>query len=189
MTKNLNPCTGIKSFRETGRSSVYIENELYQMVWEKADIPTREAMDIAYLTGQRPADVLKLTESDIRDDVLYIQQNKTSRKVRIAITGELQTVLSSIADRKVAILSISKYLIVNEQGQHLTYSALRQRFDKARSAAGLKADQFQFRDLRAKAATDTEDLAHAQRLLGHASRTMTENYTRFRRGDLVSPTK
>jgi site-specific recombinase XerD len=46
---------------------------------------------------------------------------------------------------------------------------------------------FQFRDLRAKAATDTEDLAHAQRLLGHKNRSTTDINTRQRKGDLVQP--
>lgn len=46
---------------------------------------------------------------------------------------------------------------------------------------------FQFRDLRAKAATDADDLGHAQRLLGHRNRTTTEIYTRERKGDLVRP--
>ncbi|MBI3714131.1 MAG: hypothetical protein HY253_14385 [Burkholderiales bacterium] len=48
---------------------------------------------------------------------------------------------------------------------------------------------FQFRDLRAKAATDTQDLAHAQKLLGHKNRATTEIYTRDRIGDLVKPLK
>jgi len=41
--------------------------------------------------------------------------------------------------------------------------------------------------LRAKAATDTTDLGHAQKLLGHKTRGMTEHYTRDRIGDTVAP--
>lgn len=43
------------------------------------------------------------------------------------------------------------------------------------------------RDLRARAATDTDDLAHSQHLLGHKNRSTTEIYTRERRGELVKP--
>jgi hypothetical protein len=57
----------------------------------------------------------------------------------------------------------------------LTQFALRSRFDKARTLA--KVD-FQFRDIRAKAATDTGDLAHSQALLGHKNRDMTEHYVK-----------
>jgi len=75
-------------------------------------------------------------------------------------------------------------LIQDEYGQPLTYCALRSRFDKARNAAKVR---FQFRDIRAKAATDLEDLAHAQRLLGHRNRSTTEHYTRKRLGEKVAP--
>jgi hypothetical protein len=77
-------------------------------------------------------------------------------------------------------------LLQDGKGQRLTAGALRTRFDKAREAAGVS---FQFRDIRAKTATDTENLAHAQKLLGHKSRAMTEHYTRNRKGEKVSPLK
>lgn len=64
----------------------------------------------------------------------------------------------------------------------MSISELRGSFDRAWEKAGVS---FQFRDLRAKAATDTEDLHHAQKLLGHTTRTMTEHYTRKRIGDTV----
>lgn len=54
--------------------------------------------------------------------------------------------------------------------QRDSYGALRSRFDRARIAAGVS---FQFRDIRAKAAADTEDLGRAQKLLGHKTRSMT----------------
>jgi integrase len=46
---------------------------------------------------------------------------------------------------------------------------------------------FQLRDIRAKVATDTDELGLAQKMLGHASRNMTEHYVRKRRGELVEP--
>ena len=48
------------------------------------------------------------------------------------------------------------------------------RFEKVRTAARVG---FQRRDLRAKTATDTDDLGHAQKRPGHESRAMTEHYT------------
>jgi hypothetical protein len=67
--------------------------------------------------------------------------------------------------------AISAYLIHDENGQPLTQGALRSRFDKARTLA--KVD-FQFRDIRGKAATDTGNLAHSQKLLGHQKREIVE---------------
>jgi integrase len=72
----------------------------------------------------------------------------------------------------------------DERGQPLTYDTLFNRFEKARNAAGV---HFQLRDLRAKAGTDLEDLALAQKLLGHSSRAMTEHYIKRRLGDVVRP--
>lgn len=81
---------------------------------------------------------------------------------------------------------MNKSLLQDPDGQRLSYFALRSRFDKAREVAGV---DFQFRDLRAKAATDTGDLAHAQRLLGHKNRSTTEIYTRDRKGGLGQTVK
>lgn len=75
---------------------------------------------------------------------------------------------------------------------------MRYRFDKAREAAAsvtkdkARAERLrsiQFRDLRAKAASDMEALDEAQKLLGHSSRDMTEHYVGKRRGETVSPVK
>ena len=54
-----------------------------QAVWDAADWPTRDAMDLAYLTGQRPADVLKMRLPDIRDGFLWLTQGKTRKKLRM----------------------------------------------------------------------------------------------------------
>lgn len=56
--------------------------------------------------------------------------------------------------------------------------------EKARELA--KVD-FQFRDIRAKTATDTGDLAHAQKLLAHKHRDVTEHYVKARMGARVKP--
>ena len=135
-------------------------------------------MDLAYLTGQRPADLLKLSRGDIRDGMLWFTQNKTGKKLRINIVGELATLIERITGRQHSVKG-GDALLQDGSGQRLTYGALRTRFDKARKAAGV---DFQFRDIRAKTATDTDDLARSQQLLGHKTRAMTEHYTRNRKG-------
>ena len=139
-------------------------------------------MDLALCTGQRPADVLKIVVADIAGGRLSITQNKTGKKLRVAIEGDLADTIARIMAKPRD--SVNQSLLQDLDGQRLTYFALRSRFDKAREKAGMN---FQFRDLRAKAATDTYDLAHAQRLLGHKNRSTTEIYTRERKGDLVKP--
>jgi integrase len=176
-----NPCSGIKGFKEKARDR-YVSDEEYAAVWACAHPTVQDAMDLALCTGQRPADVLKIAVTDISDGKLSIAQNKTGKKLRIAIEGDLADTISRILGKPRNPKNPA--LLQDPDGQHLTYFALRSRFDKAREVAGVS---FQFRDLRAKAATDTDDLAHAQRLLGHKNRSTTEIYTRERRGELVKP--
>lgn len=154
----------------------------YAALWACAHPTVQDAMDLALCTGQRPADVLKFNVTDIVDGSLSLTQNKTGKKLRIAIEGELADVIARILAKPRD--KVNKALLQDPDGQRLSYFALRSRFDRAREAAGVN---FQFRDLRAKAATDTGDLAHAQRLLGHKNCTTTEIYTRDRIGELVKP--
>jgi integrase len=179
-----NPCAGIKGHKETGRDR-YVEDMEFLAVWTNADPSIQDAMDLAHLTGQRPADLLKFKRSDIHEGSLALTQNKTGKKLRIEIVGELQSLIERILSRENYNMGIDA-LLQDGSGQRLTYGTLRSRFDKARVAAEVS---FQFRDIRAKTATDTENLAHAQRLLGHKTRAMTEHYTRNRIGEKVSPLK
>lgn len=188
-----NPCAGIKGFKETGRKNVYIEDSMFDAVYKKASQPLRDAMDLAYLTGQRPSDVLKMTEHDIQDGSITVTQNKTGARLRISIEGELAELIQRIYERKSGYKIRSFNLIVGNNGQRLTSDALRGHFDRARKTAGISKELFQFRDLRAKAGTDkaesSGDIRQAQKQLGHSNITMTEHYVRDRKGSKVTPTK
>lgn len=212
ITKLANPCTGIKGYKEMGRD-VYIEDSVFNALWSIATQPMQDAMDLAYLTGQRPADVLKLSEVDIKDNTLAVNQNKRSgrAKLRLSLLNQdgktfnglglvIQRILANKKSHKVRTLQ----LICNERGGPLTYSALDNRFeelrDKAAEQALSRGDDdlakairvFQFKDLRAKAGTDKADsssLDEAKRQLGHTNLKMTEKYVRARKGEVVSPTK
>lgn len=76
------------------------------------------------------------------------------------------------------------WLIQDDDGKSLGAFGLRSRFDEARALADV---DFQFRDIRAKATTDTGDLGHPQKLLGHRNREMTEHYVKQRVGERVRP--
>lgn len=185
-----NPCAGIKGHREAGRD-VYLEDMEYRRVWEAADACLRDAMDLAYLTGQRPADTLRMSEMDIRDGALHVRQGKTGAKLRIAVSADLEAVLARIRARKAGHKVYNTRLVVNEHGRAIGVNAMSRRWKRACEAAGV--DGVQFRDLRAKAGTDkTEsagDIRQAQQQLGHTSVVMTEAYVRNRRGQKVTPTR
>lgn len=195
-----NPCAGIKGFSEPGRDK-YVEEAEFRAVYAQACVPVRNAMDLAYLTGQRPADVLKATSADVQDGCLRVTQGKTGAKIRIALEGDLGRLVTTLMPRPTKGRVVSLHLIRNEDEQHLTYSAMTQRFSTIRAEAitvavddGLPAlaaslRSFQFRDLRARAATDIEDIHSAQGLLAHAQVSMTQQYRRLRLGARVKPVK
>ncbi|MDR0736689.1 MAG: tyrosine-type recombinase/integrase [Zoogloeaceae bacterium] len=192
-TTTQNPTLGVKRNKEKGRD-IYVEDNELAAILAHADEPLREAMELAYLIGQRPCDLRGISETDIKDGVIVIQQDKTAAKMRITVAGRLAELLERIQGRKRDLKSISRSLLVNEKGEALTKSMMRGRFVKARKAAAKAHPEFsarlsaiQFRDLRAKAASDLENLERAQKLLGHTTPAMTQHYFRRRRGDKVSP--
>lgn len=187
-----NPCAGIKGFREDGRD-VYIEDDVFTAVWRTAVDTLRDAMDLAYLCGQRVTDTLRMDERDIRDGFLHVQQGKTKVKRRMEITGDLVDVLDRIAARKTGYVVRATRLIIGDDGQPWTYDRLRKAFRATCDELGIEPQAFQLRDLRAKAGTDkadsSADIREAQKQLGHSSVTTTEQYTRNRRGAKVTPTR
>jgi integrase len=184
-TKAANPFHGVKFSKAerkgypTGRRKRYVTDAEYRAVWSAGDAVLQDAMDLAYRTGQRPGDVLKARRQDIADGALWFAQEKTDERLGVNIVGELARVLERVLARSRAVQSV--YLIADQRGQRVLYNALNDRFRKARGAA-----TWQFRDIRAKTATDLPDLKKAQRLLGHADETTTNIYRRSR-GDIVEP--
>lgn len=190
-----NPCTGlfVQMKVKEGRD-IYVEDIWLALVYKHGSDTIRDALDLAYLTGQRPSDVKKMRWSQVQDNVLLVGQQKTGAKLRIVIEGKLKEVLDRIKKRGIKGLTI----LADNKGQPLKdFGFFRSQFDKARDAAEAEAKEmgidfvrFQFRDLRPKAATDLDtlhSLKAAQKLLGHTTERMTAEYIRKRRGDVVRP--
>lgn len=196
-TEKANPCMGIKGLPVKKREQ-YITDEVFRAVWNVAAWPLRDAMDLAYLTGQRPADTVGMTDGDIEDGRLKVTQGKTGAKLRIRIEGELAVLLDRIKARKDACKMWSSALVVNQAGEALSQKALAEVYKRARKkAAKLNpklADQIKtmrFYDLRAKAADDVSEVrgeAAAAELLGHDSVTTTQRHY-LRKGRVVGPTR
>jgi len=111
-----NPCEGIQG-HSLKKRTVYISDAVYKAVWDGASGPLRDAMDLAYLTGQRPADALKMTEHDIIGGHLIVTQEKTKQPLRIRIVGELAALLERIEARKAGCKIKTAALLVNQHGK------------------------------------------------------------------------
>lgn len=208
LTSLQNPCRGVRGFTETGRKDVYIDDDVFAAVYACASASLKDALDMAYLTGQRPADVLKMRATDIRDNMLAVRQGKTGKTLRIRLEDDtgarngLGRKIDEIMERKRQSKIVDTALIGARGGGGLTYSGLDNAFERARTKAAEKAEKegraelagmirgFQFRDLRAKAGTERADkdgILEARQQLGHGSVTTTERYVRL--GTIVKPTK
>lgn len=75
--------------RHQGGRDVYIEDSLYKAVYDVAEIGLRDAMDLAYLTGQRVTDTRLMDERDVRDGFIWVKQAKTKAKRRIEVVGSI----------------------------------------------------------------------------------------------------
>lgn len=178
LTDATNPCAGIRAPK--ARRTRYVTDAELASAIDAADPTLAAFMELAYRTGQRPGDVLKMRRADVRDGALWVSQAKTGVKVRIAVVGPLAALLERLRALPATVASL--YLIHNHRGQPLTIAAMQKRWDIVRRRIG--AD-WQLRDLRAKAATDAE--ASAQALLGHLAATTTDSYIRQIAGALATP--
>lgn len=201
-----NPVRGVRKNKETPRD-YYADAPVWNAVYACATIELQDAMDLNYLTGQRPADVLKMSETDIKDNALEVRQGKTNKRLRILLDHadgtrtELGQLLDRIRARPRKVRSL--YLIATPAGVPLNRWTLRVRFDAARKAAAEAAEmeatpaskaladrirRFQFRDIRPRAASDIGDLTAASKLLGHTEQQITRKVY-IRVGETVKPTK
>jgi integrase len=192
-----NPCTGIMGHALKKRE-VYVTDEVFDAVRAHASEPLREALEFAYLTGQRPGDALKARVDDIEDGTLAVAQGKTGKRLRIAIVGQLADLIARIQVRKAGHKTVHAQILMVRDGQPMTKQILRDHFAAAKSVAAEKhpelakaIKEFWFYDLRAKAADDTSverGEQAASDLLGHDSiKTTRKHY--LRRGKIVTPVK
>ena len=201
-TQKENPCRGVRKNKESPRD-YYADEDVWAAVCAQAVPELKDLMDLAYLTGQRPADVLKMKTSDIRNGALEIRQGKTKKYLRIVLgADEKQSQLGAILERLLSNAQKMRVsaLVTLPNGQPLNKGTLRLRFEAARANAVQKAasdgnvalstriSNFQFRDIRAKAATEIADISDASKLLGHTEQEITKKVYR-RLGEEVKPTR
>nr|WP_136477133.1 tyrosine-type recombinase/integrase [Pseudomonas sp. DG56-2] len=144
-----------------------------------------------------------IQRDDIEGGYLVVQQNKTHKKLRIMLSvdgvdNSLGKLIKQMAARNQE--HSSSYLIVSERGKRMSAPMLRNRWDEARALARSKAleegdsllasriTQFQFRDIRPKAASEIKDIEDASLLLGHTKGDITERVYR-RVGAIAKPSK
>jgi integrase len=177
-----NPCVGIMRHKEEKRRR-YLTDAEYMAIWSAAAPRLRVIMDLAYLTGQRISDVLRIRRSDISETGITFQQGKTGERLTVRMTPELETVIGAAKALNRNIVALT--LLHNRRGKAPDYRTTRDQWERACNAAGI--EDAHFHDIRAKAITDAKRQGlDPQAIAGHASATMTARYIRLRESPLVS---
>jgi len=171
-----NPVSSIKPFKEPARSR-YLTDEEYLAIRAHASDYLKLMMDLAYLTGQRVSDIINLKQADIRAGSIYFEQMKTGQKMEIDINEDLaKAVKAARSLHRVEGMT----LFHKGNGKPYSYGAVRDSWARACKKAGI-ADA-QFRDVRAKSATDAEEAGlNPGILLGHQDPNTTKRYLRKKR--------
>jgi integrase len=167
----MNPCFQVKRNKERPRQR-YVTDEEFNAVYELASRPLRVAMDLALLTGQRRADILKLQWRDISPRGVLFEQGKTGRRLLVEMSPALQAVLTrakTIQPLGVTVLRTTRGLPFCAN----TFADLWQQLMNQALADGVIYYRFTFHDLRAKSVSDSPTIAEAYERAGHTSLTVT----------------
>lgn len=159
-----NPCLDVERNQEKP-SDRYIEDWEFHAVYQQATTHMQIFMDLAYITGQRQADLLKIKHSDISEDGIFFEQNKTGTKIIVVWSEALRRVVDRA---KKTFPNSLEYLVVNSHGKKYGSSGIQtawQRLIIDCVTRGVIQDRFTFRDIRAKARSDGDD----KKLLGHTN--------------------
>ncbi|MGH8594639.1 MAG: tyrosine-type recombinase/integrase [Gammaproteobacteria bacterium] len=193
-----NPCSArITERNEELARDRYITDEEYLARKAVAPMWIALLMDLAYLTALRLGDLLAISLNppvEIGERVcwldakaLYVQPQKTKktgRRNEYRLEGALLESIRALLDIRAERSVQGMYLIANRRGQPYTVDGFESFWQRLKKKDGNRS--FQFRDIRAKSATDAaEEGLNAQLLLAHSSAKTTEIYLRSRRSQKV----
>ena len=179
-----NPCRGVERNTEKPRTR-YVSHEELLVAIEDAPAVIQVMVALAYVSGQREGDLLKLRRDAITPEGLMVQQGKTGKRLIISWTPALRWAVEQ-AGTLPKPGTHSLWIVAQRNGQPYSSSGFQtawQKHIRGLHERGLLAERFTFHDLRAKAGSDAKD----GRLLGHMDpRTLRRVY--IRKPERVAPT-
>lgn len=150
----------------------YVTDKELAALLDKATPKLACMIELAYITGMRKGDLLRLRLADAQDDGLHVAQGKTGHRQVFTWTADLRRLVDHAKGLRRKVGSLWLFPAERDAGQAMTALALRTAWERARGRAGL-AD-VRWHDLRRKAGSDAPD---AVTLLGHADpRTTRKHY-------------
>lgn len=179
-----NPCTGIKRHTEKKRDR-YITDEEFGAICEASSPYIRSIIEMCYLTGQRIGDVLAIKLSDISEQGIAFNQQKTGARLIVGMTPDLEALIERAKALPRTIRGETLFC-TRAGGRPVSYETVKDAFRTACQKA--KVTGATIHDLRAKSLTDTDKQGNdAQKLGGHTDAKMTKRYLRLREIDVAQP--
>lgn len=179
-----NPCLGVERNKEVPRDR-YVSHQEFLAVFECGSPVIQTMMALAYVSGQREGDLIKMLRDQITPEGIRFKQGKTKKRLLIEWSDGFRFAFglaATLPDEGITSL----YVVCRKNGQPYTldgFQTLWQNHMKHCLGKGLIAERFTFHDLRAKSGSDAKD----GRLLGHLDQRVF-NRVYKRTPELVSPT-
>ena len=168
------------------RRTRYLTDEEYLAIRSAAHPVLAATMDLSYATSGRIGDIIDIRLSHISPEGLLIRQEKTDKLQLFSRNPVLDKALENARAIKRSVRGL--FLLCTERGKKYQYAVLNRMWIEARTAAGIK--DAQFRDIRAKSATDAKRGGQDyQALLGHSTKTMSDTYIKLEDAQVVEPQK
>ncbi|MGC8703644.1 MAG: tyrosine-type recombinase/integrase [Thiomonas sp.] len=187
------PGQGMRKNTEKPRR-VDVTDAVFEAIYRHADAVLRDVMDWMTATGLRLTDVLALSLTDVRGDVLRVTASKTGKTADFVISES--AVIPRLIERRMANKrAMHLRMLTTPTGAQVTQRMLRTRFDAARDKAAQQTPELAdairatiLRDMRKRAANLATDMAAASKLLGHSSQALTEKHYRTE-GERIRPVR
>lgn len=162
-----NPCKGVRKFTAKPRTA-YITDQQYAAIYSEASTGLQVAMEISYLCAVRLGDVLDLRWSDIKEDGIFVEQNKTGTKQIKNWTPRLRAAIQLARN---TLTENGIFVISGSDGGQVLKRTLQKWWTKAKAAAEHKAGLSfgcTFHDIKAKGISDYEGSSRDKQLFsGH----------------------
>lgn len=183
-----NPCQAVTRRTERPRRRTATRTER-QALSAAATPLWRALLDAAFAMGARPSELRLLRRADLLADGIRLHRPKTGTESLVEWTPGLRDAIdraiaagnemaAARAKRRGAV-ELSVYVFPSSQrGQPYTVSGMSHAFRRLCRDAGIEG--LQFRDARRTAASQADDLRHAQELLGHTTASVTARVYRVR---------
>jgi len=168
---SINPAINMIRNKEKPRKR-YVTHPEFDLLLHRTTGFLHDAIELAYISGQRIGDVLKMQWSDIAAKRLHVIQEKGGEELFLKLTPGLSAIIRRCKSKPV----VGRTIICDRNGQQIRYGRLRKRLVKVVDKlveSGELASQINLHDIRRKAGSD---LPLESGLLGNTLQTRERVY-------------